>query len=229
MSFLRRKIPTSRSSIDTPFPQSAGEACPRIWLKTSSAWPTTTSSMVLKYKVMVRKGSKRYIGTGCLFSLFFALMKSFLCRLDQTKGLQSIHTLQQTFSPRFETLTMQVGLEKHKNMEKVDPLYTCYGFGRENTDQSVIYRHNVPQTAGEACLHAGLAQDLSNLAYNNEQHGSKGPNDGPEGVQTVHWYRVSVFHLFLLSRSHSCADWIKPRVYKAYPRHSKRFCPGLKP
>jgi len=136
------------------------------------------------------------IGNGCLFSTFIAFPKSSLCRLDQTKSLQSIHTLQQTFSPRFETLTMQVGLEKHKNMEKVDPLYTCYGFGRENTDQSVIYRHNVPQTEGKACPHAGLAQDLSSLAYNNEQNGSKGPNDGPEGVQTLHWYRVSVFPLF---------------------------------
>jgi hypothetical protein len=48
----------------------------------------------------------------------------------------------------------------------------------------------------KACPRAGLAQDLSSLAYNNEQHGSKGPNDGPEGVQTLHWYRVSVFHLF---------------------------------
>ena len=136
------------------------------------------------------------IGNGCLFSTFIAFPKSSLCRLDQTKSLQSIHTLQQTFSPRFETLTMQVGLEKHKNMEKVDPLYTCYGFGRENTDQSVIYRHNVPQTEGKACPHAGLAQDRSSLAYNNEQNGSKGPNDGPEGVQTLHWYRVSVFPLF---------------------------------
>ena len=54
----------------------------------------------------------------------------------------------------------------------------------------------MPQTEGKACPHAGLAQDLSSLAYNNEQHGSKGPNDGPEGVQTLHWYRVSVFHLF---------------------------------
>ena len=54
----------------------------------------------------------------------------------------------------------------------------------------------MPQTAGEACLHAGLAQDLSSLANNNEQHGSKVPNDGPEGVQTLHWYRVSFIHLF---------------------------------
>ena len=113
MSFLRRKIPTSRSSIDTPFPRAQGKlARVQVWLKTSSAWPTTTSSMVLKYKVMVRKGSKRYIGTGCPFSTFFAPFKSFLCRLDQTKSVQSTPIPQQTFWPRFETLAMQIGLKK---------------------------------------------------------------------------------------------------------------------
>jgi hypothetical protein len=42
----------------------------------------------------------------------------------------------------------------------------------KNTDQSVIYRHTVPQTAEAACPHAALAQDLSSLDYNNKQHGS---------------------------------------------------------
>ena len=122
MSFLRRKIPTSRSSIDTPFPRPQGKlARVQVRLKTSSAWPTTTSSMVLKYKVMVRKVSKRYIGTGCPFSTFFALPKSLLGRLDQTKSLQSIPTPQQTFLPRLETLTMQLGLETHKNVKKWTP------------------------------------------------------------------------------------------------------------
>ena len=122
MSFLRRKIPTSRSSIDTPFPRPHGKlARVQVWLKTSSAWPTTTSSMVLKYKVMVRKVSKQYIGTGYPFSTFFALPKSFLGRWDQTKSLQSIPTPQQTFLPRLETLTMQLGLETHKNVKKWTP------------------------------------------------------------------------------------------------------------
>ena len=95
------------------FPRAQGKlARVQVWLKTSSAWPTTTSSMVLKYKVMVRKGSKRYIGTGCPFSTFFAPFKSFLCRLDQTKSVQSTPTPQQTFWPRFETLAMQIGLKK---------------------------------------------------------------------------------------------------------------------
>jgi hypothetical protein len=91
---------------------------------------------------------------------------------------------------------MKIGLETHKNAKNLTPCTHVCVFGRENTDQWVIYRHTVPQTEGEACPRAGLAQDLSSLAYNNEQHGSKVPNDGPEGVQTLHWYRVSVFHFF---------------------------------
>ena len=115
MSFFEEKTQTSRSSIDTPCHKLLGKlACMQVWPKTSVAWLTTTSSMVLKGQMMVRKGSKRYIGTGCLFSTFFAPPKSFLCRLDQTKSLQSISTPQQTFLPRFETLTMQIGLEKYK-------------------------------------------------------------------------------------------------------------------
>jgi len=137
---LRKKIPTSRSSIDTPFPRAQGKlARVQVWLKTSSAWPTTTSGMVLKCKVMIRKGSKRYIGTGCPFSTFFAPFKSFLCRLDQTKSVQSTPTPQQTFWPRFETLAMQIGLKKHKNVKKKLTPCTCVFFEEKNTDQSVIY------------------------------------------------------------------------------------------
>jgi hypothetical protein len=91
---------------------------------------------------------------------------------------------------------MKIGLETHKNAKKLTPCTHVCVFGRENTDQSVIYQHTVPQTAGEACLHAGLAQDFSSLAYNNEQHGSKVKNEGPKGVHTLHWYRVSIFHIF---------------------------------
>ena len=38
-----------------------------------------------------------------------------------------------------------------------------------------------------------------------------------------------LFPPFSLPLSHACADWTKPRVYKAHPYHSKRFGPGLKP
>jgi len=124
VSFFEEKTQASWSSIDTPFHKPLGKlACVQVWPKTSVAWPTTASSMVLKCQMMVRKGSKHYIGTGCPFSTFFAPPKSFLCRLDQAKGLQSIPTPQQTFLPGFETLTMQLGLRKHKNMKKMDPLY----------------------------------------------------------------------------------------------------------
>jgi len=115
VSFFEEKTQTCRSSIDTPFHKPQGKlARMQVWPKTSVTWPTTTSSMVLKCQMMVRKGSKRYIGTGCLFSIVFAPPKSFLCRLDQTKSLQSIPTPQQTFLPRLETLTMQIGLETYK-------------------------------------------------------------------------------------------------------------------
>jgi len=112
---LEEKTQASRSSIDTPCHKPLGKlACVQVWPKTSVAWPTTTSSMVLKCQMMVRKGSKRYIGTYCPFSTFFVPPKSLLCRLDQTKSLQSISTPQQTFLPRLEALTMQIGLEKYK-------------------------------------------------------------------------------------------------------------------
>ena len=127
--FFEEKTQTCRSSIDTPFHKPQRKlACMQVWPKTSITWPTTTSSMVLKCQMMVRKGSKGYIGTGCLLSTFFALPKSFLCRLDQTKSLQSIPTPQQTFLPRLETLTMQLGLETHKNVGKWTPLYPCVFF-----------------------------------------------------------------------------------------------------
>jgi len=122
VSFFEEKTQTCRSSIDTPFHKPQRKlACMQVWPKTSITWPTTTSSMVLKCQMMVRKGSKRYIGTGCLLSTCFALPKSFMCRLDQTKSLQSIPTPQQTFLPRLETLTMQLGLETHKNVKKWTP------------------------------------------------------------------------------------------------------------
>ena len=122
MSFFEEKTQTSRSSIDTPCHKLLGKlACMQVWPKTSVAWLTTTSSMVLKGQMMVRKGYKRYIGTGCLFSTFFAPPKSFLCRLDQTKSLQSISTPQQTFFPGFENLTTQLGIGKHKNVKKRTP------------------------------------------------------------------------------------------------------------
>ena len=67
--FLKRNTPTSRSSIDTPQGQLARM---QVWPKTSLAWPTTTSSMVLKCQMMVRKGSKRCIAwyRGSIFHLF---------------------------------------------------------------------------------------------------------------------------------------------------------------
>ena len=113
--FFEEKKQTCRSSIDTPFHKPQRKlARMQVWTKTSITWPKTTSSMVLKCQMMVRKGSTRYIGTERPFSIVFAPPKSFLCRLDQTKSLQSISTPQQTFLPRFETLTMQIGLEKYK-------------------------------------------------------------------------------------------------------------------
>ena len=122
VSFFEEKTQTSRSSIDTPFHKPQGKlARMQVWPKTSITWPKTTSSMVLKCQMMVRKGSTRYIGTERPFSIVFAPPKSFLCRLDQTKSLQSIPTPQQTFLPRLETLTMQLGLETHKNVKKWTP------------------------------------------------------------------------------------------------------------
>jgi len=118
-AYLEEKTQTSGSSIDTPFHKPKGKlARVQVWPKTSVAWPTTTSSMVLKCQMMVRKGSKHYIGTGCLFSTFFAPPKSFLYRLNQAKGLQSIPTPQQTFLPRFQTLPTKIALEKLKKVKK---------------------------------------------------------------------------------------------------------------
>jgi len=123
VSYLKEKTQTSGSSIDTPFHKPKGKlACMQVWPKTSVAWPTTTSSMVLKCQMKVRKGSKRYIGTECPFSTFFAPPKSFLCRLDQTKSLQSIPMPQQTFLPGFETLITQIGLKTHKNVKNEPPV-----------------------------------------------------------------------------------------------------------
>ena len=124
---LEEKTQTCRSSIDTPSHKPKRKlARVQVWPRTSVAWPTTTRSMVLKGQTMVQKGSKRYIGTGCLFPTFFAPPKSFLCRLDQTKSLQSIPTLQQTFLPRFQTLPTQIALKKFKQVKKkVVPVYPC--------------------------------------------------------------------------------------------------------
>ena len=117
---LEEKTQTCRSSIDTPSHKPKRKlARVQVWPTPSVAWPTTTRSMVLKGQMMVQKGSKRYIGTGCLFPTFFAPPKSFLCRLDQTKSLQSIPTLQQTFLPRFQTLPTQIALKKFKQLSQV--------------------------------------------------------------------------------------------------------------
>jgi hypothetical protein len=73
VSFFEEKTQASRSSINTPFHKLLGKlACMQVWPKTSVAWPTTASSMVLKLKMKVRKESTRYIGTECPFSTFSA-------------------------------------------------------------------------------------------------------------------------------------------------------------